>query len=322
MSAVKIVGLTKVFRSGLKQKRVVALDHLNLDIEAGQIVSYLGPNGAGKTTTFKLLLGLLRPTAGDAWLLGKHIKDIRAKEKIGFLPEQPYFYNYLTGREFLDFYAHLFKPNKIKCRQRVAALLELVNLQEVADVQLRKFSRGMLQRIGVAQALINDPQLIFLDEPMSGLDPIGRKQMRDLILRLKAEGKTVLFSTHILPDVEAISDQVAILSRGQLHGFGPLNEILKTREQWVEMNIEGLDAEGIVLMKALASETLVERRDGLLVHLSSEDALRKAQQIVVQRGAKLISLVPRLESLEDFYVKLVGYQSTEAWLKESANGRE
>ncbi len=305
MLAVKTVGLTKVFRSGLKQKRVIALDHLNLDIEAGQIVSYLGPNGAGKTTTFKLLLGLLRPTAGDAWLLGKHIKDIRAKERIGFLPEQPYFYNYLTAREFLDFYFHLFKQNNSKCRQRVAELLELVNLSEVANVQLRKFSRGMLQRIGVAQALINDPQLIFLDEPMSGLDPIGRKQIRDLILHLKAEGKTVIYSTHILSDVEAISDQVVILSRGRLQGCGPLNELLRTREQRVEMNIEGLDAEGAALIKALASETLVERGNQLLVNLSSEEALYKAQQIVMQRGAKLTSLVPRLESLEDVYVKLV-----------------
>ena len=308
MLAVKTVGLTKVFRSGLKQKRVIALDHLNLDIEAGQIVSYLGPNGAGKTTTFKLLLGLLRPTAGDAWLLGKHIKDIRAKERIGFLPEQPYFYNYLTAREFLDFYFHLFKQNKSKCRQRVAELLELVNLSEVANVQLRKFSRGMLQRIGVAQALINDPQLIFLDEPMSGLDPIGRKQIRDLILHLKAEGKTVIYSTHILSDVEAISDQVVILSRGRLQGCGPLNELLRTREHRVEMNIEGLDVEGAALIKALASETLVERGNQLLVNLSSEEALYKAQQIVMQRGAKLISLVPRLESLEELYVKLMNHQ--------------
>ena len=305
MSAVKIIGLTKIFRSGLKQKRVVALDHLNLNIEAGQIVSYLGPNGAGKTTTFKLLLGLLYPTDGDAWLLGKHIKEIGAKEAIGFLPEQPYFYNYLTAREFLDFYFHLFKRNGSKCRGRVAELLELVHLSEVADVQLRKFSRGMLQRIGVAQALINDPELIILDEPMSGLDPIGRKQMRDLILRLKAEGKTVIYSTHILSDVEAISDQVAILSRGQLLGFGLLSELLRTREQWMEMNIEGLDAAGVASIKALASETLVERGNQLMVHISSESALHEAQQIVMQRGAKLISLVPRLESLEDVYVKTV-----------------
>lgn len=311
MSAIKIVGLTKIFRSGLRQKRLVALNHLTMNIEPGQIVGYLGPNGAGKTTTFKLLLGLLRPTSGDAWLLGAHIKDIRSRERVGFLPEQPYFYNYLTAYEFLDFYCHLFKQSKATRQQRVEELLELVGLDEVADVQLRNFSRGMLQRIGVAQALINDPQLIFLDEPMSGLDPIGRKQIRDLLLRLKTEGKTVLYSTHILSDVEAISDQVAILSRSKLHGFGPLNELLRTREQRVEMNIEGLDPEGVALIRALASETLVERGSQLLIHISCEDALREAQQIVIQRGAKLVSLAPRQESLEDLFVKLVGNGPTE-----------
>jgi ABC-2 type transport system ATP-binding protein len=309
MSAVKIVELTKIFRSGLRQKRVVALDHLNMTIEAGQIVGYLGPNGAGKTTTFKLLLGLLRPTKGSAWLLGNDIQDIRSKEGVGFLPEQPYFYDYLTAREFLDFYGHLFRQSSATRQKRVAELLELVNLSDVADVQLRRFSRGMLQRIGVAQALINDPQLIFLDEPMSGVDPIGRKQMRDLFLRLKTEGKTVLYSTHILSDVEAISDQVAILSQGTLHGFGPLNEILTTHEQQVEMNIEGLDAEGVALMKALVTETLVERENHLLVRIADEQALRNAHQIIVQRNAKLVSLVPRSESLEDLFVKLVGGQS-------------
>jgi ABC-2 type transport system ATP-binding protein len=276
-----------------------------MEVEAGQIVGYLGPNGAGKTTTFKLLLGLLRPTAGDAWLLGENIKNIRSREAVGFLPEQPYFYSYLTAREFLDFYCHLFKQNKPTRQQRAAELLDLVNLSEVADVQLRKFSRGMLQRVGVAQALINDPQLIFLDEPMSGLDSIGRKQIRDLFLRLKAEGKTLLYSSHILSDIEAIADQVAILSQGKLHGFGPLNELLGTQEQGVEMNIEGLDTEGIASVKALAAETLIERKNQLLVHISGEEALNTAQQIVIQRGAKLISLVPRQESLESLFVKLV-----------------
>ena len=308
MLAVKIVGLTKIFRSGIRQKRVVALDHLDMDIEPGQIVGYIGPNGAGKTTTFKLLLGLLRPTEGSAQLLGKSIKDIRSRESIGFLPEQPYFYNYLTAREFLDFYCQLFNQDKTTRRRRVAELLELVNLSDAVDVQLRKFSRGMLQRIGVAQALINDPQLIFLDEPMSGLDPIGRKQMRDLFLRLKTEMKTVLYSTHILSDVEAICDQVAILLRGKLHGFGTLGELLKTREKRMEMNIEGLDPKGIELIKELATETLIERGNQLLVHVSSEAAVYDAQQIVMQRGGKLTSLVARLESLEDLFVKFVSDQ--------------
>ncbi|MBM3242426.1 ABC transporter ATP-binding protein [Candidatus Poribacteria bacterium] len=315
-AAVKTVELTKVFKSvcfaprrfrlaGIRQRQTVALDSLSLEVEAGEIFGYLGPNGAGKTTTFKLLVGLLHPTSGEAWLLGNNIRDIDSRREIGFLPEQPYFYDYLTAREFLDFYCQLYHLSKPARKKRVTELLELVGLQEVAAVQLRKFSRGMLQRIGVAQALINEPKLVFFDEPMSGLDPIGRKQMRDVILRLKAEGKTVIYSSHILSDVEEISDRVAILSKGKLHGVGQLNELLGGREQLVEMSIERLDETGKAKIKELASES-IERGNRIIAHISDETALKEAQDIVVQQSARLVSLIPRTESLDELFARKVG----------------
>ena len=303
MPAVKIVELTKVFKSSIRQKRTMALNGLNLEVKEGEILGYLGPNGAGKTTTFKILLGLLRPTKGEAWLLGKNIKDISSREEVGFLPEQPYFYDYLTTREFLDLYGQLYNLSKQSRRARVNELLELVGLQNAASTQLRKFSRGMLQRIGVAQALINEPKLLFLDEPMAALDPIGRKQMRDIILRLKSEGKTVLYSSHILSDVEAISDRVAILSQGKLLGVGQLDNLLGTGERLVEMNIEGLDEEGKTKIKRLALESIVEKGNRIIVNIPSEEIVQEVQKIVVQHEAKLISLMPRMESLEEIFVR-------------------
>lgn len=307
MTAVKTFELTKVFKSFhfAKQRRTVALDSLSFEVEEGEIFGYLGPNGAGKTTTFKLLVGLLSPTSGEAWLLGNSIRDISSRREIGFLPEQPYFYDYLTAREFLDFYCQLYNLNKQTRKKRVTELLELVELQESASVQLRKFSRGMLQRIGVAQALINEPKLVFFDEPMSGLDPIGRKKMRDVILRLKADGKTVIYSSHILSDVEEICDRVAILSKGKLRGIGQLDELLGAREQLVEMSIEGLNEIGKTKIKQLSSE-IIERGNRIILNISDQTALKEAQDIVVQEGSKLISLIPRIESLDELFARKVG----------------
>ena len=311
MLALKTTELTKVFKDGWRKRKKVALDHLSLELEPGKIVGYLGPNGAGKTTTFKLLLGLLNPTHGEAWIFGKSIDRISARNEIGFMPDQPYFYDYLTAAEFLDFSGQLFNLTKATRRKRIEALLELVDLADVAELRIRNFSRGMLQRIGVAQALINEPSLILLDEPMSGLDPVGRKRMRDLILRLKEEGKTVLYSTHILSDVEAIADGVAILSGGKLRGCGNLSELMDIRGKRIEMNIRGLNPEDKVIIKSLASKTLVDRGNELLIQLASDNEARQVSQIVTQRGAELVSLVPRLESLEDIYLELVN-ESAEA----------
>lgn len=231
-------GLTKEFRVGFRMKRVLALDNLNLKVEEGEIFGYIGPNGAGKTTTLKIMMGLIYPTSGNVQIFGRDIKDINIKMDIGFLPEAPYFYDYLTAREFLDFYSQLFGLGKKERERRIEELLDMVDLRLVKDTQLRKFSRGMLQRIGIAQALINDPKLVVLDEPMSALDPVGRTKIRDVILRLKDEGKTVFFSSHILSDVEMICDRVGLLVNGKLKEIGKLEELLGERESLEDLFME------------------------------------------------------------------------------------
>lgn len=231
-------GLTKEFRVGFRMKRVLALDGLNLKVEEGEIFGYIGPNGAGKTTTLKIMMGLIYPTSGNVQIFGRDVKDVNIKMDIGFLPEAPYFYDYLTAREFLDFYGQLFDLGKNERKRRNEELLDMVDLRLAKDTQLRKFSRGMLQRIGIAQALINDPKLVILDEPMSGLDPVGRTKIRDVILRLKDEGKTVFFSSHILSDVEMICDRVGILVNGRLKEVGKLEELLGERESLEDLFME------------------------------------------------------------------------------------
>ena len=231
-------GLTKEFRVGFRMKRVLALDGLNLRVEEGEIFGYIGPNGAGKTTTLKIMMGLIYPTSGNVQIFGRDIKDINIKMDIGFLPEAPYFYDYLTAGEFLDFYSQLFGLGKKERERRIEELLDMVDLRLVKDTQLRKFSRGMLQRIGIAQALINDPKLVILDEPMSALDPAGRTKIRDVILRLKDEGKTVFFSSHILSDVELICDRVGLLVNGKLKEIGKLEELLGERESLEDLFME------------------------------------------------------------------------------------
>jgi ABC-2 type transport system ATP-binding protein len=224
--ALKTVNLTKEFRRGIGSKPIVSLRGLNLEVMEGEIFGYLGPNGAGKTTTFKILMGFIRPSRGKAWIFGKEISDPSSREGVGFLPEQPYFYDHLTAEEFLRMHAQLVGIPKGEIKDRVEELLRMVGLERFKSTRIRRFSRGMLQRIGIAQALVNDPKLVLLDEPMSGLDPIGRRQMRELILRLKSEGRTVIYSSHILSDVETICDRVAILVRGELLGVGALEELL------------------------------------------------------------------------------------------------
>src|SRR5437868_14079414 len=218
--------LSKIFRVGFWGKKVTAVDGVNLEVRPGEVYGFLGPNGAGKTTTLKMLMGLIYPTSGQAWLFGRDLGDPQTKARLGFLPESPYFYDYLTSREFLGFYGHLFGLWGTVLSKRVDELLDLVGMTHAKDLQLRKFSKGMLQRVGIAQALINNPELVVLDEPMSGLDPIGRKEVRDLILELRDQGKTVFFSTHILSDVEAITDRVAIIARGQLQAHGTPAELV------------------------------------------------------------------------------------------------
>ncbi|MDC4223413.1 MAG: ABC transporter ATP-binding protein [Candidatus Manganitrophus sp.] len=238
--AIEIKHLTKKYRSGFWLKETESLSDLNLEVEAGSIFGFLGHNGAGKTTTIKLLIGVIHPTSGEAFIFGRPISDIAVKREIGFLPESPYFYDYLTGSEFLHFCGQLFGMTAKERAKRVDALVELVGLKGSEGEQMRKYSKGMLQRIGLAQALINDPKLVILDEPMSGLDPVGRKDVRDIILRLKEEGKTVFFSTHVLTDAEMICDQVGIIIKGRLRSKGKLEALLNPKVQSIEVCLSGI----------------------------------------------------------------------------------
>src|SRR5579872_5264432 len=219
--AIEILGLTKDYPIGFWHNRTRrTLDNLSLQVEDGEVLGFLGPNGAGKTTTLKLLMGLIFPTAGTARIRGRGIDDVEMHREIGYLPEQPYFYDYLTARELLDYYARFFGYDAAERRARVERFLQMVGLGDAAGVQLRKFSKGMLQRAGIAQAILHDPKVVFLDEPMSGLDPVGRREVRDIILQLKEKGRTVFFSTHILSDAEVLCDRVGVLVGGKLQGVG------------------------------------------------------------------------------------------------------
>jgi len=231
---IEIAQLTKTYTLGLGQVPLRALEGLDLNVHEGEVFGFLGPNGAGKTTTIKILMGLIHPTSGTTKLLGQSIDNIQTKSKIGFLPESSHFYEYLTASEILTFYGHLFDLPKRTIKERTISLLKQVGLESSANMQLRKFSKGMLQRIGIAQALINDPELVVLDEPMSGLDPIGRKEMRGLIQNLKTQGKTVFFSSHITHDVEMICDRIGILVGGRLLRIGGLSELLADGKETLE----------------------------------------------------------------------------------------
>jgi len=302
---IEIRGLCKDFRVGFWRKRVRVLHPLDLAVQSGEIFGYLGPNGAGKTTTLKLLTGLILPTAGSAKLLGHDLTEVVAKRQIGFLPEHPYFYDYLTGREFLDLCGRLFGLRAPLRRDRIARLLRLTELQTAADQQLRKYSKGMLQRLGLAQALINDPRLVILDEPMSGLDPLGRKAMRDIILQLKAEGRTVFFSSHILPDVEVLCDRVAILAAGRLRDVGRLADILKTPTEDIELMLQRVPDGLLTALQVLAHAPLLHQPDGVLVRLPDEARLDEALRAALAAGARVVSVVPQRQTLEDHFVREV-----------------
>ncbi len=302
---IEIQGLCKDFRVGFWRRRTRILHPLTLTVYRGEIFGYLGPNGAGKTTTIKLLTGLILPTAGSARLMDQDLTRIVAKQQIGFLPENPYFYDYLTGREFMDLCGRLFGlPARVR-RERIAALLHLTQLKEAADRQLRRYSKGMLQRLGLAQALINDPSLVILDEPMSGLDPLGRKAMRDVILQLKAEGRTVFFSSHILPDVEVLCDRVGILVAGHLRDVGQLEEILKTPTESIELTLQRVSPALLISLRDLAQVPPLEQSDGVLVRLADEERLDLALRAAVAAGARVVSVVPQRVTLEEHFLREV-----------------
>jgi ABC-2 type transport system ATP-binding protein len=309
MPAIEILGLEKTYQVGFWRKRPkVALRPLNLTVEDGEVFGFLGPNGAGKTTTLKLLMGLVFPTAGSARILGHDWTDPEVKAQIGFLPEQPYFYDHLTAHELLNYYAQLSGVPAKERSQRVESTLQKVGLPDVKGVQLRKFSKGMLQRIGIAQAILHDPKLVFFDEPMSGLDPMGRREVRDLMGQLKQEGKTVFFSTHILSDAEALCDRVGIIHKGELRGVGAIADLTSSVKGKVELIWQGSRVPAS--MKALGAECHVsgDTIRAVIDESNQEaalDALRREQM-------RLISLTPVRTSLETYFLEKLRRAETTA----------
>jgi len=300
--AIEILGLTKDYPVGFWRKKMRrSLDNLTLQVEEGEIFGYLGPNGAGKTTTLKLLTGLIFPTAGTARVRGKSIDDVTMHREIGYLPEQPYFYDYLTARELLDYYGHFGGLSKAQRRERVAQLLERVGLASAANLQLRKYSKGMLQRAGIAQAMLHDPKVVFLDEPMSGLDPVGRREVRDIILELKNQGKTVFFSTHILSDAEMLCDRVAVLASGKLLGVGAPGDIVALEVHAMDILFEL--REGRSLPAGLPGQVTTM---GGRCHMEvPESDLYAALEQLRRCEARILSVLPVRPTLEDYFLRLV-----------------
>ncbi len=310
MKPLRINGLTKEYRVGFGRRSVMALDHLDLEIEEGEVFGFLGHNGAGKTTTIKLLMGLVYPTSGEAWILDRSIRDVAVKQYIGFLPESPFFYEYLTAEEFLVFYGQLFGIGGLKLAKKIDELLELVSMTDARHRPLRKFSKGMLQRIGIAQALINDPRLVILDEPMSGLDPIGRRDVRDIILRLKHEGKTIFFSSHILPDVEMICDRIGILVKGRLKAVGTVQELAGASSvNSIELVVEDVSESVLAGIRDLAA-TVMRRGNQILIKLDDEERVNSLLDLILKQKGRVVSLTPHKRSLEDLFLTESGMNRT------------
>ncbi len=297
----EVTELHKSFKTGFIPRENKILKGITFSVEEGEIFGYLGPNGAGKTMTLKCILGLIFPAQGEIKLFNLPHLSLKAKAKIGFLPENPYFYDYLTATEFLRFYGQLLGLNKNTREKKIAHLLKLVGLDQAENLQLRKFSRGMLQRIGLAQALINDPSLIFLDEPLGGLDPIGRKEIRDIILRLKEEGKTVFLCSHILQDIEMICDRVAIIIQGSLINQGKLQDLVSEKILFTEIILSGVEPGFLEKY----GECVATDGGRTLIKVYQDEKVNQVIDTVRSQKAKIHSLIPRTATLEDLFIDLV-----------------
>jgi ABC-2 type transport system ATP-binding protein len=300
--ALEIVDISKTFRVGFFRTQIKAVRQVSFSARRGEIFGLLGPNGAGKTTTLKVLMGLIAPDRGEVRIMGRDSRRPSSRRNVGFLPENPYFHEYLTPRELLDFYGRLLGMGTAEIRRQRDELIEQVGLASAARLPLRKFSKGMLQRIGLAQALIHDPDLVVLDEPLSGLDPLGRKEVRDLILALRGQGKTVLFSSHILSDVEMICDRVGIMVRGQLRDIGKLGQLLSARVTETEVTLENAPAS---LTERAAAEgwPALKKGDRLRIRLPGDTDPGPLLSQALADGARVISVTPQTESLEDLFVR-------------------
>ncbi len=309
--AVDVRGIEKSFRIGhLRPKLRRALEPLTFSVERGEILGYLGPNGSGKTTTLKILIGLLFPDAGTATILGHPLGSRAWRYRTGYLPEHPYFYDYLTAAEYLDYAGRLFGMTAGDRRQRTSEILRRVGLEESARLPLRRYSKGMTQRVGLAQALLNDPELVFLDEPMSGLDPLGRRLVRQIILELKAAGKTVVFSTHILGDAESLCDRVALLRGGKLLEVGALDRILALDVSHLEVLVGGIDEAAVAEIPGVSRSVRVGERWSLEVE---EGSLGGAVRAVESRRGRILGVQPVRQSLEEYFVARMGPGKKDAW---------
>ncbi|MBW2262007.1 MAG: ABC transporter ATP-binding protein [Deltaproteobacteria bacterium] len=283
-------------------KRIEAVRNVAFDVGKSEIFGLLGPNGAGKTTTLKIMMSLIRPTRGSIHMFGLKVPDRSIYHRAGFLPENPYFYEYLDPLEFLSFAGSLFGIERKVRMKRAGELLERVGLADARRHPLRKFSKGMLQRLGIAQALINEPELLVLDEPMSGLDPIGRRDVRNLILELRDAGTTILFSSHILSDVEMICDRVAIINKGKVTTVGLLADLLRPEVRRTVIEAEGIGDEDLGSLERLCQKVL---RAGSMVQLEIEGDTQVDEVIGRLRdfGGRVVSVVPHRETLEDIFVR-------------------
>jgi ABC-2 type transport system ATP-binding protein len=302
-AAIEIENLTKDYPFGfLHLQKKTSLEGLTMTVEDGEVFGFLGPNGAGKSTTIKLLVGLIFPTAGTARILGKPISDIEMHRDIGYLPEQPYFYDYLTAAELLDYFSRFHELTAADRRERVKRMLKKVGLETAGKIQLRKYSKGMLQRVGLAQAILHDPRVVILDEPMSGLDPVGRREVRDIILELKREGKTVLFSTHILSDAEMLCDRVGVIVGGKLRGVGAPGEIVGMKAHGMEILFEYSGSSASATATLLSKATQTGNRYRMQV---GEEELYGTLEQLRGAGAKILSVAQVKTSLEEYFMHLV-----------------
>ena len=301
---VRVEGVVKDFRPGFGLRRKRVLDGISFSVREGEVFGFVGPNGAGKTTTLKILMGLIRASEGRARVLGHDVGETEFRRHVGFLPESPYFYEYLTGREFLNFYARVCGLSARQRTERIAEVLDTVGMSHAADMRLRTYSKGMLQRIGIAQAIVHDPQVVFLDEPMSGLDPIGRKEIRDLILHLRGQGKTVFMNTHILSDVEMTCDRVAIIVEGRINWEGRVEDFETPGQRQSELILAQLDPELATALEQDFGAGLRGLGDRIEL-LVPEKHLSEVLSAVLSRGAEVISVAPRRASLETIFLSAV-----------------
>jgi ABC-2 type transport system ATP-binding protein len=312
-SAIRIEDLTKDYAIGFWRRRSYrALDRLTLDIDSGEVFGFLGPNGAGKTTTLKLLMQLIFPTSGRVEILGRPVGDMGTRRRIGYLPENPSFYDYLTAEELLGYFANLFGYSGPDRRKRVSALLDRVGIGAERRLQLRKFSKGMIQRVGIAQALLNDPEVVFLDEPMSGLDPLGRRDVRQLILELRDQGRTVFFSSHILADAEALCRRVAVVAGGRLAASGALADILAFQVHGWELVVAGVSPDLASKVRPGIRRATEISPGRYSLELSLDQPPDRLLAELTASGATLVSLNPMRDTLEDFYMKHVAEIGTGA----------